>query len=278
VADQIAEIVNYGYSHPEELDFFAAWATSLGYTLQIYFDFSGYMDMALGIGFCFNVSLPSNFNSPYKALSIQDFWRRWHITLTRFLREFVYIPLGGNRSGQLRAYLNIFITFLVGGIWHGAGWTFILWGLLHASGSIGQRLWANTGIRLPKFAAWILTFNFINFTWIFFRAESLDTIKTIVRSMAGLDSWYKLEFSALMPSNLVQKANTLADVIGKAPEWGSCLIVIAVLLSICLIYKNSIELAERFQPRPALAVIIAFLAASAAVYIDKSSQFIYYQF
>lgn len=278
VADQIAEFVNYGFSHPEGLDFFAAWATSLGYTLQIYFDFSGYMDMALGVGYCFNVSLPSNFNSPYKALSIQDFWRRWHITLTRFLREFVYIPIGGNRRGRLRTYLNIFITFLIGGIWHGAGWTFLFWGFFHALGCVGQRLWENTGIRLPKIIAWFLTFNFINVTWILFRAESLDTMKTLVRSMAGLNSWHMPEFSALMPSNLVQQINRLSDVIEKTPQWGSCLIVIAVLLSFCLIYKNSVELVEHFQPKPALALIIALLAVISTVYIDKSTQFIYYQF
>ena len=109
---------------------FEAWATSLSYTFQLYFDFSGYTDMAIGISLMFNIKLPINFNSPYKALSIQDFWRRWHMTLSRFLRDYIYIPLGGNRKGNTRTYVNLLSTFLIGGLWHGAGWTFIFWGFL----------------------------------------------------------------------------------------------------------------------------------------------------
>ena len=131
IADSFGNVVNYGFANLAGLDSTNAIFTMLSYTIQIYFDFSGYCDMATGIAKMFNIDLPINFNSPYKALSITEFWKRWHITLTRFLRTYIYFPLGGNRKGQCRTYLNLFIVFLVSGLWHGANYTFIVWGILH---------------------------------------------------------------------------------------------------------------------------------------------------
>jgi D-alanyl-lipoteichoic acid acyltransferase DltB (MBOAT superfamily) len=131
IADQFAQWANAGFNNAQVLNLLEAWATSLSYTFQMYFDFSGYTDMAIGAALLFNIKLPINFNSPYKATSIQDFWRRWHITLSRFLRDYIYIPLGGNRRGEFRTYSNLMVTFLLGGLWHGAGWTFVFWGFLH---------------------------------------------------------------------------------------------------------------------------------------------------
>ncbi|NLY03504.1 MAG: MBOAT family protein, partial [Campylobacter sp.] len=131
IADTFAVWANAGFDTSSTLNLIEAWATSLSYTFQLYFDFSGYTDMAIGSSLLFNIRLPINFNSPYKALSIQDFWRRWHMTLSRFLRNYLYIPLGGNRRGKYRTYINLLVTFLLGGLWHGAGWTFIAWGALH---------------------------------------------------------------------------------------------------------------------------------------------------
>ena len=131
LADTFGNAVNWGFQNIAELDTSNALIVMLAYTMQIYFDFSGYCDMALGIGKMLNIELPLNFNSPYKALRITEFWDRWHITLTRFLTKYVYIPLGGNRRGRLRTYFNILIVFLISGIWHGANWTFILWGGVH---------------------------------------------------------------------------------------------------------------------------------------------------
>ena len=139
IADTFAQWANIGFDQAPTLTMIDAWATSLSYTFQLYFDFSGYTDMAIGAALLFNIKLPINFNSPYKALSIQDFWRRWHITLSRFLRDYLYIPLGGNRSSKHRIYLNLFLTFLLGGIWHGAGWTFVLWGALHGAAMMLHR-------------------------------------------------------------------------------------------------------------------------------------------
>lgn len=134
IADAFAPMVHNGFDTGEPLAFVAAWVASLGYTVQLYFDFSGYMDMALGCALLLGIKLPPNFDSPYKSLSIQDFWRRWHITLGRFLRDYIYIPLGGNRGGTLATCRNLFVTFLLGGIWHGAGWTFVVWGGCMAPG------------------------------------------------------------------------------------------------------------------------------------------------
>jgi D-alanyl-lipoteichoic acid acyltransferase DltB (MBOAT superfamily) len=128
IADTFAMWATTGFDTASTLNFLEAWSTSLAYTFQLYFDFSGYTDMAIGSALLFNIKLPINFNSPYKAVNIQDFWRRWHITLSRFLRDYIYIPLGGNRLSRFKTYSNLMITFLLGGLWHGAGWTFIVWG------------------------------------------------------------------------------------------------------------------------------------------------------
>jgi len=168
IADTFAVWATAGFDHASVLNMIEAWVTSLSYTFQLYFDFSGYTDMAIGAALLFNIKLPINFNSPYKALSIQDFWRRWHMTLTRFLKEYIYIPLGGNRRGEFRTYSNLMATFLIGGIWHGAGWTFLFWGFLHGIAIVIQRAWNKMGFRLNTLFAWFVTFNFINITWVFF--------------------------------------------------------------------------------------------------------------
>lgn len=187
IADTFAIWATEGFDNTQSLDMLEAWATSLSYTFQLYFDFSGYTDMAIGIALLFNIKLPINFFSPYKATSIQDFWRRWHITLSRFLKEYIYFPLGGNRKGEFRTYTNLFSTFLLGGIWHGAGWTFVVWGALHGFTLVIHRFWSRFGISIPKVLAWFITFNFINIAWVFFRAEEFSDALEILRGMFGLN-------------------------------------------------------------------------------------------
>ena len=174
VADSFGRIANYGYSFTGNLNSAEAFFTVIAYTIQIYYDFSGYCDMAAGIAQMFNIVLPINFNSPYKALTIVDFWKRWHMTLTRFLTRYVYIPLGGSHKGISRTYINIFIVFLVSGIWHGAGYTFILWGILHGIANILCRCCSKWIDRIPKWINWGITFLFINITWVLFRANSIS--------------------------------------------------------------------------------------------------------
>jgi alginate O-acetyltransferase complex protein AlgI len=179
-----------------------AWIGALAYTLQLYFDFSGYSDMAIGIALMFGIVLPINFNSPYQATSITEFWRRWHITLSNWLRDYLYIPLGGNRHGQVRRYLNLFLTMLLGGLWHGAGWTFIIWGALHGGYLVIHQLWdklcKKIGIQrlMPGFVgvaiARIVTFMAVVIGWVFFRADSLSSANYLFKIMASvpeLERW-----------------------------------------------------------------------------------------
>ncbi|MDY6896734.1 MAG: MBOAT family protein, partial [Cyanobacteriota bacterium] len=163
---------------------FEAWIAALAYTLQLYFDFSGYSDMAIGIARMFGIKLPINFNSPYKAISISDFWRRWHITLSNFLRDYLYIPLGGSRKGEIRRNLNLLITMLLGGLWHGAGWTFVFWGGLHGTYLVINHQYRSLRKRLghdlrntnwlDRGFGWLITFVAVVIGWVFFRAESID--------------------------------------------------------------------------------------------------------
>ncbi len=183
IADQLSVFVDLGYKNVAALSFADAWLLSLAYTFQLYFDFSGYADMAVGISLLFGIRLPFNFNSPYKADSIQDFWRRWHITLSRWLRDYLYIPLGGNRASTAGVYRNLFVTFLLGGLWHGAAWTFIAWGALHGLGCCVQKAWASRGLRMPGPLAIVVTFLFVNFAWVYFRAPDLATAHSVLAAM-----------------------------------------------------------------------------------------------
>jgi len=174
---------------------FEAWIGALAYTLQLYFDFSGYTDMAIGLSLMFNIRLPMNFNSPYKSTSIIEFWRRWHMTLSRFLFDYLYIPLGGNRRGRFRRYLNLMITMLLGGLWHGAGWTFVVWGGLHGLYLMVNHAWRNLKQRMGwigrgrwrNFGAGALTFLAVVVGWVFFRAENFSTAVDLLRGMVGLN-------------------------------------------------------------------------------------------
>ncbi len=178
------------------LSFFEAWFGSLAYTLQIYFDFSGYSDMAIGLARMFGIRLPINFDSPYKAQNIIDFWRRWHITLSRFLRDYLYFPLGGNRKGNMRRYVNLITVMLLGGIWHGAGWTFAVWGLLHGSYLLFNHAWHDLRARMgfdAGHSTWLgrrfaqaLTLLAVIIAWVFFRSADLPTAISVLSSMFGL--------------------------------------------------------------------------------------------
>jgi alginate O-acetyltransferase complex protein AlgI len=163
-----------------------AWIATAGYTLQIYFDFSGYSDMAIGLGLMFGLRLPFNFNAPYRAVSVRDFWRRWHMTLSRFLRDYLYIPLGGNRGGGALMAVNLIATMLLGGLWHGANWTFVVWGGLHGVALAVNHFWAQYGFRLPSGLAWLLTLLFIMVGWVLFRSPDFTSAAQILSSMAGL--------------------------------------------------------------------------------------------
>lgn len=187
IADSLASYVDAPFAHVAELQFLDAWTAALGYSLQLYFDFSAYSEMAMGLALLFGVVLPVNFNSPYKSASIVEFWRRWHITLGRFLRDYLYIPLGGSRNGWGRAMLAALVVMVLGGLWHGAGWTFVLWGLMHGFYLAIHRAWGFAGITLPRAVSVAITFLAVLFAWVMFRAASVDDALLIWQTMLGLN-------------------------------------------------------------------------------------------
>ena len=187
----------YIAEHGGNLTFIESWVAALSYTFQLYFDFSGYSDMAIGLAKIFGILLPINFNSPYKASSIIDFWGRWHITLSRFLRDYVYFPLGGSRKGLIRSYINLMITMLLGGLWHGAGWTFVIWGGLNGIYLVINHSWRRLKIRLQLTSkypimnhfSWLITFVSVVVAWVVFRASTIDAAHHIIKTMFGLNGF-----------------------------------------------------------------------------------------
>ena len=277
IADSFAIWATQGFDVADKLNMIEAWATSLSYTFQLYFDFSGYTDMAIGIALLFNIKLPINFNSPYKATSIQDFWRRWHITLSRFLRDYLYIPLGGNRRGEGRTYLNLFATFLLGGIWHGAGWTFVFWGALHGLAMVINRAWQKLGYRMHTLLAWFITFNFVNIAWVFFRAKDFDDAHKVLHGM--------FLGPLVLPVFLTPKLGFLAGTpIVEFGQWSQIFynesLVLAWIFAgfiIVLGFKNSMEAREKFQPNLYyLFLTVLFFLSIFILY--RKSEFIYFNF
>jgi len=254
IADSFASLVDKGFDISTTLNFIEAWSVSLSYTFQLYFDFSGYTDMAIGAGLLFNIKIPINFNSPYKAVSIQDFWRRWHITLSKFLKDYIYIPLGGNREGNFKTYSNLLITFLIGGIWHGAGWTFVFWGLLHGVALVINHIWKTLNLHMPKILAWFITFNFINIAWVFFRAKNWDDALKVLN---GMFNFAQISLSSKMNLH---------------PDW------ILMAFIIVLFFKTTQELSKKavYQNRTALFSGILFVVSM--LLANHISKFLYYDF
>ncbi|WP_229363234.1 MBOAT family protein [Flectobacillus sp. BAB-3569] len=259
IADTFALMANAGYANVPELTFLDSWLTSLSYTVQLYFDFSGYSDMAIGVGLIFNIHLPLNFNSPYKSNNIQDFWRRWHITLGNFLREYIYIPLGGNQKGEYQTLFNLFVTFLVGGIWHGANWNFLIWGALHGLALVIHRVWIKRGYFLPNILSWILTFFFVNFTWVFFRALTFNDAIIVLKCMLG-------------GTGGVRNGSVVFTDIFTLP-----VVVLGVIL---LFLKNPQELTKEFKPNIPHLIYMVVLALISTLYLNSitSSDFLYFDF
>jgi alginate O-acetyltransferase complex protein AlgI len=259
LADNFAVAANAGFSAQQALGVVDAWVTSLSYTFQLYFDFSGYVDMALGSALLFNILLPINFNSPYKSLSIQDFWRRWHITLSRFLRDYLYIPLGGSRGASWQIYSNLMVTFLMGGLWHGASWMFVMWGALHGAALVAHRLWQGAGYRMPRMLAWGLLFMFVNVAWVFFRAEDMASAMNVLQGMAG---------------------SRAADRSMGLEPWNIYLPIAGLL--ICLAIPNSLQLVGLYWTRhwfvgscgAAFAAALLLMASTNT----RPSEFLYFNF
>lgn len=271
IADSLAVWASNGFDSPSGLNCLGAWLSTLGYTFQIYFDFSGYMDMALGAAKMLNIDLPRNFNSPYKALSIQDFWRRWHITLGRFLKNYLYIPIGGNQKGLLRTMLNGIIVFTLGGLWHGASWTFVFWGLIHGVGLAINTLWSRIGIKFPKPFAWGMTFLFVVLAWVPFRAEDMNTALQVYSKLFSF-----AEFANAMSPNkiipYIESGVTPLQLSYKIP-----FILLLSLLSIAL-PKNSYDQFQNFKPTWSNNVLCVALMCGSMLFFSEYTEFIYFNF
>lgn len=311
IADNLAgfaaPVFSPGLARP---DFFAAWGGALAYTFQLYFDFSGYSDMAIGLSRLFGVRLPLNFNSPYKSANIAEFWRRWHMTLSRFLRDYLYIPLGGNRKGGVRRQFNLMATMVLGGLWHGAGWTFVIWGALHGGFLVVHQLWqglaGRSHLRWPVRVGRVLglmgvalTFICVVFAWVYFRAPDLATANRLVLGMFG--SW-----GAALPESLMSRLGPLQAVlaalgIGSYLGGGSVFVEtwawVAVGATVAFFAPNTQEIMARFspalteggagpqaprtfawQPTRSKALWVGMVLALGILALSRPSEFLYFQF
>lgn len=300
IADNIAIYANPVFNAAAQgilPDFFSAWIGALSYSLQLYFDFSAYSDMAIGISLLFNIKLPVNFFSPYKATSIIDFWRRWHMTLSNYLKNYVYIPLGGSKEGQNKHLINLMLTMLIGGLWHGAGWTFIFWGFLHGAFLITNHLWRKLKITIPSAFSWLITFISVVVAWVFFRATTLNEAIIIIKGMVGLNGVYLSEKLLAKYSFLANFSNYLNphQLVPIPKAIITLLLLIIVIkalpnvLEFTAIYKPALRLSKQnietklskylfYKPSYIYSIVIAIIAVFSILSISKTSEFLYFQF
>lgn len=270
VADTFGIAVEAGFAAAQTLNTAEAWFVALGYTLQLYFDFSGYCDVATGVALMFNIKLPLNFNSPYKSLNIREFWQRWHMTLSRFLTNYIYFPLGGSRRGTVRTCINLMIVFLASGLWHGAGWLFLLWGLLHGLASVLYRLFRRQYDALHPALQWLLTFGFVVVAWVFFRATSLADAMAILKSMVMMN------FGPLRSE--ITSAFALPG--GFHPGYNALYMLVwyAASLFACLGMRNTYEKTMAFRPTLANACSTVILILYCVLSLSGVSVFLYFNF
>lgn len=311
IADSIGDYVGPVFNAPSagvQLSFLEAWGGALCYTLQLYYDFSGYSDMAIGLSRLFGVALPLNFHSPYKSANIIEFWRRWHMTLSRFLRDYLYFPLGGNRKGPARRYLNLMLTMLLGGLWHGAGWTYVVWGglhgmylgLNHAWQSMRNRMWPHHSGR-PSMPARglsvLITFLTVVVGWVVFRADSLRTASALLEAMAGMNGFILPDAWLTTWGAGGQWLLALGVAFGPSNNLIMGDAIVCICISLCIAwfapntqqlmasFKPALDCPENHQVKPLLwspslpwAFCIFCLGFSSLVMLSDQSPFLYFQF
>lgn len=254
VADSIAAFVDPALANYQALGTAGTWLAMLGYTMQLYFDFCGYSTMAVGLGYMFGIRIPQNFNSPYKALNPSDFWRRWHISLSTCLRDYLYIPLGGNRGTESETYRNMMITMLIGGLWHGAAWTFVVWGAYHGALLAIYRRFASVWDALPARVAQLLMFLLAVVGWTFFRATDFTMALTLLARM------------------FTPVAGALV------PDTGLAVVALAIASGWAMLGPNAWDMSHEWRWRGRAALAVAFGAALAIVAGSRASPFLYFQF
>ena len=297
LADTLGKAVDFGYSNLSALNTPDALIVMLSYTLQLYFDFSGYCDMAMGIARCFSISLPLNFDMPYRAENIMDFWKRWHITLTRFFTKYLYIPLGGNRKGRIRTYVNTLVVFLVSGIWHGAGLTFVIWGGMHgvlyvitrwlhdrrkdrAVASEGTERRVDFPSRIRKPYCTILTFLFVNAAWVFFRAPSVDDALALFERMGSL-TFTRINWNLAGSFNLDEFWYVIKVLHLDSWQYAHYILmvlILAVALILSMKKESAVRMAEKIKPGALPALVLAVLLLWCVLGFGGVSSFIYLNF
>lgn len=281
IADTFSKIVTIGYQSVGELNTPTILLVMVCYSMQIYFDFSGYCDMAYGIGYMFNVELPVNFNSPYKAVSIVDFWDRWHMTLTRFFTRYIYIPLGGSRRGKIRTYVNVMIVFFVSGVWHGANWTFILWGVINGIANVVHKIFGKWIERIPKVLRMGITFVFCTFAWSLFRADSVKQAQKLWNRMlhAGWGPIYTPvtdKFNNMVEMEVLYRLG-LGNLITAQP-WIFVTLFTVIVTIACFTMRNTQEKTSDMKYTNGRIVTITVLFIWSVMSLSEVSEFLYFNF
>jgi alginate O-acetyltransferase complex protein AlgI len=257
LADSLALIINPALKDYASLSTVDAWLCMLGYSYQIYFDFSGYSDMAVGLGHLFNIRIPQNFNSPYKAVDIADFWRRWHISLSSCLRDYLYIPLGGNRYGEAMAYRNLMLTMILGGLWHGAKWTFVIWGIYHGGLLAIHRAMKDSTFEVPVLVRRAWTFFLVLIGWVFFRADDLTMATQILKTMFGF----------------------VSGPIGRTiPAQSGLIAGLLIAALVAHVARNTFEVTHDWHPAAAAGIVTLFVVSMLVITSGHPSPFLYFQF
>lgn len=281
IADTLSKIVTLGYEDIHYIHTVTVIIITICYSLQIYFDFSGYCDMAYGIGYMFNVRLPINFNSPYKAVSVRDFWERWHMTLTRFFTKYVYIPLGGSRRGKIRTYVNVLIVFLVSGFWHGANWTFVLWGLLNGVANVLDRIFGRFLEWIPKFIRRIGIFLLATYAWALFRAPSISQAKRMWKHLMEFEGGKIYQpildtFNNLLEMRILYRLG-FGGLIDRFPLVPLAIFMLVLILA-CFFLKNTQEKVEEGRYGKWRFFVTVGLLFWSVLSLSDVSEFLYFNF
>lgn len=275
IADTLSFWVNDGYREAETLHFLAAWGTSLSYTLQLYFDFSGYTDMAVGVALLFNFKIPQNFNSPLRSGNINEFWARWHMTLSTYIRTYIFTPLVRLMPKSTFHYsmIAMALAMTIAGIWHGAAWTYVIYGMIHGLAIVAHYYWKKRKKKLPYLLGWFITFNFVNLSFVLFRANSLKQAGFMFKGMMGLQGFQLPKMGIKFLANMGVK-------MGPYMTNDQNLHLALVLAGFLIIFKakNSLEWENDFKPTPALAVGTGMLFVLCLFGLNRVSEFIYFNF
>lgn len=285
LADNFARIVNVGYSNIPDLNSPSALLVMVSYSLQIYFDFSGYCDMAYGICYMLGMKLPLNFDSPYKAKSVTDFWNRWHITLTKFFTRYLYIPLGGSRKGEARTCLNVMIVFLLSGLWHGANWTFLLWGFLHGIVKVIEKQTQITSLKIPAFIKTGVTFLLVTFAWSLFRADSIGDAaglwtRLFSGGFGGIYQPVTEKFQEIVEIGFLYRAGRMAGLGGLLERcpWLPVTAFTVLSLSACFTMKHTQEKTESLKLNVQKLSAVVILLFWSIMSLSEKSEFLYFNF